>query len=76
LAEEFLPIEAVSWQLPAQDTVILNSRHSAQGNLEIERLHLQALPHERFADYVLVAVRVRISSTIKVREITYSDPHG
>jgi hypothetical protein len=38
-------------QLVAQVTATLNSRHEVAGKLEIEWLHLQPLPVERFADY-------------------------
>jgi hypothetical protein len=61
-------------QLVAQVTSTLNSRYEVAGNLEIERLHLQPLPVERFADYEPQVVRVRSTSTIEVRSITYSVP--
>lgn len=61
-------------QLVAQVTNTLNSRHEVAGRLEIERLHLQPLPVERFADYEPVVLRVRSTSTIEVRSITYSVP--
>jgi hypothetical protein len=66
--------EAEYRQLVAQVTATLNSRYQVQGNLEIERLHLQPLPVERFADYEPVVVRVRSTSTIDVRSVTYSVP--
>ena len=66
--------EADYRQLVAQVTATLNSRHQVQGNLEIERLHLQPLPVERFADYEPLVVRVRSTSTIEVRSVTYSVP--
>jgi hypothetical protein len=58
----------------SQVTNTLNSRHEVAGRLEIERLHLQPLPVDRFADYEPVVVRVRSTSTIEVRSITYSVP--
>jgi hypothetical protein len=61
-------------QLVDQVTATLNSRYQVQGNLEIERLHLQPLPVERFADYEPVVARVRSTSTIELRSITYSVP--
>jgi hypothetical protein len=61
-------------QLVAQVTATLNSRYQVQGKLEIERLHLQPLPVERFADYEPLVVRVRSTSTIEVRQVTYSVP--
>jgi hypothetical protein len=66
--------EAEYRQLAAQVTAGLNSRADVQGKLAIERLHLQPLPVERFADYEPVAVRVRSTSTIEVRSVTYSVP--
>lgn len=52
----------------------LNGRTEVKGRLEIERLHLQPLPVERFADYDPLVVRVRSTSTIEVRSVTYSVP--
>jgi hypothetical protein len=66
--------EAEYRQLVSQVTTTLNSRHEVAGRLEIERLHLQPLPVERFADYEPVVVTVRSTSTIEVRSITYSVP--
>jgi hypothetical protein len=66
--------EADYRQLVAQVTATLNSRHEVAGKLEIERLHLQPLPVERFADYEPLVVRVRSTSTIEVRCVTYSVP--
>jgi hypothetical protein len=66
--------EAEYRQLVAQVNADLNNRPSVQGKLEIERLHLQPLPVERFADYEPVVARVRSTSTIEVRSITYSVP--
>jgi hypothetical protein len=66
--------EAEYRQLVIQVTTTLNSRHEVAGRLEIERLHLQPLPVERFADYEPVVVTVRSTSTIEVRSITYSVP--
>ncbi len=58
----------------SQITNTLNNRHEVAGRLEIERLHLQPLPVERFADYDPVLARVRSTSTIEVRSVTYSVP--
>jgi hypothetical protein len=66
--------EAEYRQLVDQVTATLNSRCQVQGNMEIERLHLQPLPVERFADYEPVVARVRSTSTIELRSITYSVP--
>jgi len=52
----------------------LNGRTEVKGRLEIEQLHLQPLPVERFADYDPLVVRVRSTSTIEVRSVTYSVP--
>jgi len=52
----------------------LNGRYEVKGRLEIERLHLQPLPVERFADYDPLVSRVRSTSTIEVRSVTYSVP--
>jgi hypothetical protein len=61
-------------QLVAHVTATLNSRTEVNGRLEIEQLHLQPLPVERFADYDPLVVRVRSTSTIEVRQVTYSVP--
>ena len=61
-------------QLVSQVTTTFNSRAGVQGKLEIERLHLQPLPVQRFADYEPLVVRVRSTSTIEVRSVTYSVP--
>jgi hypothetical protein len=66
--------EAEYRQLVAHVTNTLNSRYQVQGNLEIEQLHLQPLPVERFADYEPVVARVRSTSTIELRSVTYSVP--
>jgi hypothetical protein len=66
--------EAEYRQLVAQVTDGLNSRMSVQEKLPIERLHLLPLPVERFADYEPLVVRVRSTSTIEVRQVTYSVP--
>jgi hypothetical protein len=60
--------------LVAQVNDTLNDRYEVKGRLEIERLHLQPLPVERFADYDPLVVRVRSTSTIEVRSVTYSVP--
>jgi hypothetical protein len=60
--------------LVGQVTATLNSRTEVAGKLEIERLHLHSLPVERFADYEPVVARVRSTSTIELRSITYSVP--
>jgi len=52
----------------------LNNRTEVAGKLEIERLHLQPLPIERFGDYDPLTVRVRSTSTIEARSVTYSVP--
>ena len=66
--------EAEYRQLVARVTATLNSRSEVKGRLEIEQLHLQPLPIERFADYDPLVVRVRSTSTIEVRSVTYSVP--
>jgi hypothetical protein len=66
--------EAEYRQLVAQVTASLNGRDSVLQKLAIERLHLQPLPVERFADYEPQVVRVRSTSTIEVRSVTYSVP--
>ena len=60
--------------LVAQVNADLNNRPSVQGKLAIEQLHLRPLPVERFADYEPVVARVRSTSTIEVRCVTYSVP--
>jgi len=52
----------------------LNARTEVKGRLEIERLHLQPLPVERFADYDPLVARVRSTGTIEVRSVTDSVP--
>jgi hypothetical protein len=66
--------EAEYRQLVAQVTASLNGRDSVQQKLAIELLHLQPLPVERFADYEPQVVRVRSTSTVEVRSVTYSVP--
>ena len=66
--------EAEYRQLVARVTASFNSRYEVAGRLEIERLHLQPLPVERFADYDPLTIRVRSTSTIEVRSVTYSVP--
>ena len=66
--------EAEYRQLVGQVNDTLNGRYEVKGRLEIERLHLQPLPVERFADYDPLTVRVRSTSTIEVRSVTYSVP--
>ena len=66
--------EAEYRQLVAQVTAGLNGRPSVQEKLAIERLHLRPLPVERFADYEPLVARVRSTSTIEVRPVTYSVP--
>jgi hypothetical protein len=61
-------------QLVAQVSASLNNRAEVEGKLAIERLHLQPLPVQRFADYEPVVARVRSTSTIEVRSVTYSVP--
>ena len=61
-------------QLVAQVTTGFNDRPSVQEKLAIERLHLRPLPVERFADYEPLVARVRSTSTIEVRSVTYSVP--
>jgi len=61
-------------QLVALVSASLNNRAEVEGKLAIERLHLQPLPVERFADYEPVVARVRSTSTIEVRSVTYSVP--
>jgi hypothetical protein len=66
--------EAEYRQLVGQVSSSLNGRDSVQQKLAIERLHLRPLPVERFADYEPQVVRVRSTSTIEVRSVTYSVP--
>jgi len=66
--------EAEYRQLVAQVSASLNNRAEVEGKLAIERLHLRPLPVQRFADYEPLVVRVRSTSTIEVRSITYSVP--
>ena len=66
--------EAEYRQLVARVSATLNSRSEVAGRLEIEQLHLQPLPIERFADYDPLSVRVRSTSTIELRQVTYSVP--
>lgn len=66
--------EAEYRELVARVTATLNNRYEVKGRLEIEQLHLQPLPVERFADYDPLTVRVRSTSTIAVRSVTYSVP--
>jgi hypothetical protein len=66
--------EAEYRELVAQVTTTLNSRPIVREKLVIERLHLRPLPVERFADYEPLVVRVRSTSTIEVRSVTYSVP--
>ena len=66
--------EADYRQLVAQVSASLNNRAEVEGKLAIERLHLRPLPVQRFADYEPLVVRVRSTSTIEVRSITYSVP--
>ena len=61
-------------QLVAQVTASFNSRDEVKGRLEIERLHLQPLPVQRCVDYDPLVARVRSTSTIAVRQVTYSVP--
>jgi hypothetical protein len=61
-------------QLVAQVSASLNNRVEVEGKLAIERLHLQPLPVERFADYDPLTVRVRSTSAIEVRSVTHSVP--
>jgi len=66
--------EAKYRQLVAQVTAGFNGRPSVQQTLAIERLHLRPLPVQRFADYEPLVARVRSTSTIEVRQVTYSVP--
>lgn len=66
--------EAEYRQLVTQVTASLNNRASVQQKLVIERLHLRPVPVVRFADYEPLVVRVRSTSTIEVRSVTYSVP--
>ena len=60
--------------LVSQVTDTLNDRSDVTVKLAIELLHLQPLPVQRFADYEPLVVRVRSTSTIEVRSVTYSVP--
>ena len=66
--------EAEYRQVVVMVSASLNNRAEVEGKLAIERLHLQPLPVERFADYEPVVTRVRSTSTIEVRSVTYSVP--
>ena len=66
--------EAEYRQLVGQVNATLNQRPSVQQKLTIERLHLLPVPVVRFADYEQLVVRVRSTSTIEVRSVTYSVP--
>jgi hypothetical protein len=61
--------EADYRQLVALVSASLNNRAEVEGKLAIERLQVQ-----RFADYEPVVARVRSTSTIEVRSVTYSVP--
>lgn len=61
-------------QLVSRVTSTFNNRVGVLEKLEIERMHLQPLPVERFADYEPLVVRVRSTSTIEARQVTYSVP--
>ena len=52
----------------------LNRRSGVQQKLQIEKQHLQPLPVYRYPDYEVVTPRVRSTSTIQVRDVTYSVP--
>jgi len=58
----------------AQVSATLNSRYEVAGRLEIERLHLQPLSVDRIADCEPLVARLRSTSTIEVRSVTYSVP--
>lgn len=58
--------------LRVQDS--LNRRSSVQQKLLIEKQYLLPLPVYRYPDYEVVTPRVRNTSTIQVREVTYSVP--
>ena len=66
--------EAEYRQLVARVSASFNSRDEVKGRLEIERLHLQPLPVQRCVDYDPLVARVRSTSTIAVRQVTYSVP--
>jgi hypothetical protein len=63
-------------QLVALVKATLNRRPAVTGKLEIERLNLQPLPVECFADYERMVVRVRITRTIEVAASPRAFPHG
>ena len=52
----------------------LNRRPAVQEKLSIERQQLRPVPVYRYPDYEAVVARVRSTSTIQVREVTYSVP--
>ena len=52
----------------------LNRRSTVQQKWLIEKEHLQPLPVYRYPDYEIISPRVRSTSTIQVREVTYSVP--
>ena len=59
-------------QLVAQVTATLNNRYEVKGRLEIEQLHLQPLPIERFADYDPLVARVTSNQPFSEWENVFS----
>ncbi|WP_303246142.1 hypothetical protein [Synechococcus sp. HK05] len=59
-------------ELLAEVFSALNARRQRRYEQELE--HLSALPAFRFADYELLTVRVRSTSTIEERQVVYSVP--
>jgi hypothetical protein len=59
-------------ELLAEVFSALNAPRQRRYEQELE--HLTALPAFRFADYEMLTVRVRSTSTIEVRQVIYSVP--
>jgi len=60
--------------LVAKVAATLNNRPAVRQKLAIERQQLKPLPVYRYPDYEATVAQVRRTSTIQVREVTYSVP--
>jgi hypothetical protein len=56
------------------DEVIASLNRLHQGQLELERVHLQPLPAQRYSEYQVLWTAVSSTSTIEVRCILYTVP--